>query len=230
MSITTPSCAADVVDAVRAAWTGETTRTFHPDGTVSLTHTTTGHTLTVRDDVEPGQVTLDGRPAMKAEAARAVALETMRHLAGEESDNGCLTGLRCPTCGNRERLRILIEAGAVMGPDGLEDIEGDLTWDEGASITCLHCEHRGFLREFTRGQAPMTDVELRLEFQTAQTAADLLRAATLLQAERGANADLAAVRASLGLPASRHATARDLHAAQPASLYVDTASLAPTAD
>lgn len=63
------------------------------------------------------------------------------------SNENCLAGLRCPRCGNEDRLLIGCKVMADV-TDGGADVFGDMEWDAGSPAACPACDQAGKLSDF----------------------------------------------------------------------------------
>lgn len=69
-------------------------------------------------------------------------------------NTNCLEGMRCPECGNEDKLLILAEVWVAMtdeGSDPFDDdlkLRGDIDYDNDSSCSCPQCGHEDELRKF----------------------------------------------------------------------------------
>ena len=63
------------------------------------------------------------------------------------TNQNCLSGLRCPNCGNEEPLVIGIHTLMRMLDKG-SDAHGDAEWNEESSCSCEACQYTGLIRDF----------------------------------------------------------------------------------
>lgn len=59
----------------------------------------------------------------------------------------CLAGLRCPKCGNEDRLLIEALVTCSVTDDGAEPA-GDMEWNEKSWCVCPRCDEEGELSKF----------------------------------------------------------------------------------
>lgn len=77
-------------------------------------------------------------------------------MSTHQTNQNCLEGLRCPDCGNADRLRIVARVMADVTDDGAEMAHGSqLDWDDDSLAVCPECDHDGPLAGFRdRGLPP----------------------------------------------------------------------------
>lgn len=63
------------------------------------------------------------------------------------SNVNCLEGLRCPKCGQEDRLLITGRAVFEVVDDGVED-HRDVEWDANSPTACDVCDFEGDLGDF----------------------------------------------------------------------------------
>ncbi len=66
------------------------------------------------------------------------------------TNTNCLEGLRCPHCGQAERLRVVARVMCLVTDGGSEPF-GDHDWDDDSIAACPDCEFAGPLLEFRAG-------------------------------------------------------------------------------
>ena len=65
------------------------------------------------------------------------------------TNENCLEGIRCPGCGNEERLFITATIRADVTDDGAEPADGcGMHWDDASLAICPECDRDGPLGEF----------------------------------------------------------------------------------
>jgi len=68
-------------------------------------------------------------------------------------NSNCLSGIRCPDCGQSDEFAILVTHEVLFTDDGTDfydkRIDRDISWDSESYIRCLGCEHEGTVEEFT---------------------------------------------------------------------------------
>ena len=62
-------------------------------------------------------------------------------------NTNCLEGLKCPECGNEDRLLIDAWVSVSVTDDGSEPM-GDHYWDRKSFAMCPDCDFEGELRDF----------------------------------------------------------------------------------
>jgi calcineurin-like phosphoesterase family protein len=62
-------------------------------------------------------------------------------------NTNCLTGIKCPVCGNEDKFRIRATTLATVTDDGIEDY-ADMEWDDDSHAECTECLKAGKLRDF----------------------------------------------------------------------------------
>ena len=77
-------------------------------------------------------------------------------MSTDQPNQNCLEGLRCPGCGNADRLRIVARIMADVTDDGAEMAHGtQMDWDDDSLAVCPECDHDGPLAGFRdRGLPP----------------------------------------------------------------------------
>jgi hypothetical protein len=65
------------------------------------------------------------------------------------TNENCLEGLRCPTCGQDERLTITALITCLVTDDGSDPV-GDHVWDDDSSTHCPECGFDGMLKAFRK--------------------------------------------------------------------------------
>lgn len=65
------------------------------------------------------------------------------------SNNNCLTGFHCPTCGSLEPFRIATISRATVYDEGITDTE-DHDWNDHSHCECLECGQTGIVSDFTK--------------------------------------------------------------------------------
>jgi hypothetical protein len=72
------------------------------------------------------------------------------------ANDNCLEGIRCPQCGNEDRLLIVTTVLAEVTDDGADIAGGsDMQWDDASMTRCPECDRDGPLKEFrTRPDLP----------------------------------------------------------------------------
>lgn len=63
------------------------------------------------------------------------------------TNENCLAGVRCPTCGNEDVFHIVCTTYAVVKDEGAETY-GDMEWDDDSRATCAECHLTGTLKAF----------------------------------------------------------------------------------
>ena len=58
-----------------------------------------------------------------------------------------LEGMRCPSCGSYEPLRIEIRTVIEFNDNGSDELY-DLTWDEDNYCECVECNFTGVVKDF----------------------------------------------------------------------------------
>jgi Zn ribbon nucleic-acid-binding protein len=72
-----------------------------------------------------------------------------------QTNHNCLEGLRCPDCGNADRLRIVARIMADVTDDGAEMAHGSqMDWDDDSMAVCPECDHDGPLAGFRDRRLP----------------------------------------------------------------------------
>ena len=72
------------------------------------------------------------------------------------SNANCLEGIRCPDCGNKDRLFITVLIRADVTDDGADVAVGsDFYWDDDSFAICPECDRDGPLVKFRAGVAPV---------------------------------------------------------------------------
>ena len=65
------------------------------------------------------------------------------------TNTNCLAGLRCPQCGNADRLFITGIVRLEVTDDGADVADGsDWHWDDASLTICPECDRDGLLSEF----------------------------------------------------------------------------------
>jgi rubredoxin len=59
-----------------------------------------------------------------------------------------LEGIQCPDCGYSKSFYIDVMQTATVTDDGVEDVEGDICWDDASLVMCPHCDKAGSLSCF----------------------------------------------------------------------------------
>jgi hypothetical protein len=71
------------------------------------------------------------------------------------TNENCLEGIRCPQCGNEDRLLIVATILADMTDDGADVADGsDWDWDDESLAVCPECGQDGPLGEFRHPAVP----------------------------------------------------------------------------
>ncbi len=69
------------------------------------------------------------------------------------SNGNCLEGIRCPTCGNEDRLFIAATILAEVTDDGADLApHSDVEWDDSSFTRCPECGRQGPLAVFRNQQ------------------------------------------------------------------------------
>ena len=63
-------------------------------------------------------------------------------------NTNCLEGMRCPKCGQEDRLKIEVPLMCEVTDNGSEVIDGDHFWNESSFCHCPECDHEGKLCDF----------------------------------------------------------------------------------
>jgi hypothetical protein len=63
------------------------------------------------------------------------------------SNHNCLRGIKCPACGNEDRLMIVARIMCVVTDEG-SDPCGDHDWDDDSFAVCPECDKDGPLADF----------------------------------------------------------------------------------
>jgi hypothetical protein len=91
------------------------------------------------------------------------------------TNNNCLEGIKCPQCGNEDRLLIVTTVLADVTDEGADIAEGsDMHWDDASFARCPECDRDGPLREFRAVEIP-PDPE-RMNDERAEWASSALAA------------------------------------------------------
>jgi hypothetical protein len=78
------------------------------------------------------------------------------------TNENCLQGLKCPQCGNEDRLLITATIQADVTDGGAEPAEGsDMHWGDDSLTICPMCDRDGPLTDYRTGKAPATIVANR---------------------------------------------------------------------
>jgi hypothetical protein len=65
------------------------------------------------------------------------------------TNENCLEGIKCPQCGNEDRMLIVTTALADVTDDGADIADGsDMHWDDASLTRCPECDRDGPLKEF----------------------------------------------------------------------------------
>ena len=65
------------------------------------------------------------------------------------TNTNCLEGIRCPKCGQEERLKITASITCVVTDEGSEPV-GDHEWDGESNTHCPACDFAGVLKDFRK--------------------------------------------------------------------------------
>jgi hypothetical protein len=65
------------------------------------------------------------------------------------TNENCLRGIRCPNCGQQDRLKITALITCLVTDDGSDPV-GDHEWDDCSSTHCPECGFDGKLRAFRK--------------------------------------------------------------------------------
>lgn len=65
------------------------------------------------------------------------------------TNTNCLEGIRCPECGQEDRLTITALITCVVTDNGSEPV-GDHEWDDDSSTHCPECGFDGKLKCFSK--------------------------------------------------------------------------------
>ena len=63
------------------------------------------------------------------------------------TNTNCLVNIKCPDCGNEDRLRIAATAVFTVTDDGTDDY-GDVEWDDNSYAECAERHRHGTLKDF----------------------------------------------------------------------------------
>lgn len=63
------------------------------------------------------------------------------------TNTNCLAGMRCPSCGHADELRIEVIAVAKVTDDGVE-LVGDTEWNDDSFCQCDVCDHSATVSAF----------------------------------------------------------------------------------
>ena len=63
------------------------------------------------------------------------------------TNTNCLKNIKCPDCGNEDRLRIAAMAVFMVTDDGTDDY-GDVEWGDDSYAECPECHRHGTLKDF----------------------------------------------------------------------------------
>jgi hypothetical protein len=68
------------------------------------------------------------------------------------TNNGCLEGIKCPSCGNEDRFIIAASVMAEVTDDGAElaspQYGNGFEWDDDSDCRCPECDLNGTLTDF----------------------------------------------------------------------------------
>ena len=64
------------------------------------------------------------------------------------ANTNCLEGIRCPTCGNEDRLFISSSCLFEVTDEGAEPLDANVEYGKDSHAICPVCDHRGLLEEF----------------------------------------------------------------------------------
>jgi hypothetical protein len=70
------------------------------------------------------------------------------------TNDNCLDGIECPTCGNEDQFRIEITIMASVTDDGVEIEYGHTEWDKTSYAECAECCKHGTVADFTAQSEP----------------------------------------------------------------------------
>lgn len=63
------------------------------------------------------------------------------------SNNNCLQGMKCPSCGNEDSFRIACQVWCDVSDEGTGDTY-DYEWDDESSCVCPECMKVGCVGDF----------------------------------------------------------------------------------